>query len=53
MGSGGRLACTLCEHGYYLSGSICLECSVELGTLSRCDGLCPIDYLIQSLMIRI
>lgn len=47
------VSCLLCEHGYYLSNGICLECSVAKGTLSYCDGLCPIDYLIESLMIRV
>jgi len=43
--------CTLCNHGYFLNSGNCIECSVELGTLSKCDGLCPIDYYIQSLMV--
>ena len=46
----GALECTLCEYGYYLTNGFCKECSVELGTLSKCDGLCPIDYYILSLL---
>lgn len=44
------LKCKLCEHGYYLTNGFCLECNVAKGTLSKCEGLCPIDYYIQSLV---
>lgn len=30
-----------------------MACSVELGTLSKCDGLCPIDYYIKNLMLEV
>ena len=49
----GEGACVLCEHGFYLESGVCLECSVELGTLGKCEGLCPVDYLINSLMVRV
>lgn len=44
------LKCELCEHGYYLVNGFCKQCDVKLGTLSKCDGLCPIDYYIESLL---
>jgi len=45
--------CLLCAHGYYLTNGVCLPCDVQLGTLTLCNGLCPIDEQIQAIMVQV